>query len=475
MKVLLINPPDQNTIVADNPRFLDEERGYNPPLGLLYIAAYLRAHSSHEVEVLDAVAEQIGYDKFASIISQKRPDVVGITAMTFTLIDVLKTIKIVKDVSKDIKVVLGGPHATIYPLETIKLPEVDFVVKQEGEITFSKLLENFSNKENLRKVKGIAFKNNSNEIIDTGPNEFIEDLDSLPFPARDLVPYKKYTSVLSKHKFITTMFTSRGCPFECSFCDRPHMGKRFRAHSVVNVVDEMEACLGLGIKEILIYDDTFTVDRKRVMDICNEILRRKLKITWDIRARVDTLDEEMLNRLKEAGCERIHYGVEAGTEKILKVLKKGVSLRQVEEVFKLTKKAGIYTLAYFMIGSPTETKEDILKTIDFAKRLNPDYASITITTPFPATELYKWALEQKVITHDYWREFARDPSKGVVSKYWEKELNREELLSLLNFAYKSFFLRPKYIFKKILDVRSYRELTKGISAGLKLAKAVLRS
>lgn len=475
MRVLLINPPTENLIVADNPSFIDEERGFNPPLGLLYIAAYVKKHSSHEIEVLDMPVENIRYKQLPDVIRQRAPDIVGITAMTFTLIDVLRTIKIVKAVSKDTKVVLGGAHVSIYPLETIRIPEVDFVVRREGEITFLKLLDNLHNKEELRKIKGLVFKDNSGAVINTGPNEFIEDLDSLPFPARDLVPYKKYSSVLSKHKFITTMFTSRGCPFKCSFCDRPHMGRRFRMRSAEDVVDEMQTCLDSGIKEILIYDDTFTVNRKRVIDICSEILSRALNITWDIRARVDTVDEEMLNRLKEAHCERIHYGVEAGTEKILKVLNKGVNLSQIEEAFRLTKKAGLSTLAYFMIGSPTETKADILKTIDFAKRLNPDYVHITITTPFPSTDLYKLALEEKVITQDYWREFAQEPSKGVVSRYWERELNRKELLSLLDLAYKSFYLRPRYIVKKLLDIRSFRELTKDISTGIKLARAVCKS
>lgn len=474
MKILLINPPIDNMIIADNPAFIDEERGFSPPLGLLYIAAYIRQYSQNVTEILDMPVENIGYGELDDFIRKKAPDVVGVTTMTFTLIDVLKTIKIVKAVSKDIKVVLGGPHVTIYPLETIRLPEVDFIVRREGEVTFLKLLNNLDNENALKHIRGIVYKDSSGEVVDTGLNDFINDLNILPFPARDLLPYKKYTSVLSRYEFSTTMFTSRGCPFQCAFCDRPHMGKRFRMRSAINVVDEMQSCSDLGIKEILIYDDTFTVDRKRVIDICNEIIRRGLNVSWDIRARVDTIDRDMLDKLKEAHCERIHYGVESGTEKILKVLNKGVSLKQIEEAFRLTKKAGLATLAYFMIGSPTETKSDILKTIKFAKKLNPDYVHITITTPFPATNLYKSALEEKVITTDYWREFACDPSKGVTTRYWEKELTKPELLVLLNIAYKKFYFRPRYIFKKLLGVKSPRELTKGISVGIKLAKAVLR-
>lgn len=246
------------------------------------------------------------------------------------------------------------------------------------------------------------------------------------------------------------------------------MGRSFRARSAQNVVDEIEAAKSMGIEEFFVYDDTFTIDKNRAMAICDEIISRKLDIVWDIRARVDTIDEELIRKLKKANCVRIHYGVEAGTDKILKVLNKGITLKQVEEAFRITKKYGIMTLAYFMIGSPEETREDILKTISFAKRLSPDYVHITLTTPFPATNLYKMALDSKVYDKDYWREFALNPSKGVVSRYWEKELPKEELQELLKLAYKAFYSRPGYIFSNILKIRSLNDAKKKIKAGLKI-------
>ena len=292
----------------------------------------------------------------------------------------------------------------------------------------------------------------------------------MPFPDRELLPIEKYSSILSGGRIVTTMFTSRGCPFQCAFCDRPHLGKKFRARSAQSVIDEIEECLKLGIKEILIYDDTFTVDRQRTIDICDEIIKRGLKFIWDIRARVDTVDEEVLKKLKAAGCARIHFGVESGTEKILGVLNKGIHLNQVADAFKWSKKIGLETLAYFMIGSPTETKEDIEQTIKFAKEIRPDYAHITILTPYPATEIYRQALSQGVIKNDYWREFAKNPKKGVVTQYWEKELTREELFELLDKFYKEFYRRPSYIFQQLLKINSFSDLKKKIRAGLKILK-----
>lgn len=467
MKVLLINPPRENELVGNNPPLIDEERGYNPPLGLLYLGAYLKRYSRHEVEVIDAQVEELSYSHLKHRISDARPDVVGITAMTFTLLDVIKTARLVKEVASDLPVVIGGPHAYIFPTETAGLQGVDFVLTGEGEKNFFLLLEHLYSDRNFDSVPGLVYNQKGN-LFQNPPARLIEDLDEVPFPDRTLSPYNKYTSVVARRKPITTMITSRGCPYRCSFCARPHLGKRFRMRSAQNVVNEMEECIKLGIREFLIYDDTFTVNRKRVMDVCDEIVRRKLDIGWDIRARVDSVDEEMLEKLNEANCERIHYGVESGTEKILNVLSKGISTDQARKAIKETKKAGIQTLAYFMIGSPTETREDILKTMDFALELAPDFVHITITTPFPATEIYERGLKQGVFKNDYWREFASAPRPGFRPPYWNEHLCDEELQDLLKSFYKKFYARPKYIFRELKQVKSFREFKTKVKAGLKI-------
>lgn len=481
MKILLINPPRFNEIIADNPSFIEEERGHNPPLGLLYIGTYLKRNSNHQVAALDAQVENLNYNhNFKKRIKEANPDIVGITVMTPTLIDAVKTINLVKktgkDLNKKITTVVGGPHPTIFPEETASLPNVDYVIIGEGEIPFFKLVNALSKKKlsfnepveaKLQGIKGLVYQKKG-KIFNNGRGEFIENLDELPFPDRTLLPIKKYNSILGGERIVTTMFTSRGCPFQCAFCDRPHLGKKFRARSAQNVVNEMEECLKLGIEEILVYDDTFTVDRKRVIDICNEIIRKGLKFIWDIRARVDTVDEEVLKKLKQAGCKRIHFGVEAGTEKILKILNKGITLSQVEKAFALSKKLGIETLGYFMIGSPTETKEDIYRTIEFAKKIKPDYVHITILTPYPATKIYAQALNQGIIKTDYWREFAKHPEKGVATQYWEEYFSREELYKLLEKFYRDFYGRPGYLFKSLFKIKSIKDFKKKFKTGLKV-------
>jgi len=467
MKVLLINPPVFHVIDPSLPEILQSEEDPMPPLGLMYLAGYLEKYSTHEVDILDCELEKINWEEIQNRVKEKDYEVIGITTMTFTLLSVLKTIKTIKVVKPGIKIVLGGPHAHIYPRETVSLESVDFVVLGEGEETFKELLDNMNQPKKLSAIKGLVFKMGE-EIINNGIRPLIENLDSLPFPARQLLPYQKYKSSLGKNFPVTTMFTSRGCPYNCLFCDRPHWGKMFRARSADNVVKEMEECIKLGIKEIFIYDDTFTVDRQRVMDVCTGIKNKNLKIVWDIRTRVNAVDEELLIALKEAGCQRIHYGVEAGTQKILNVLRKGTNLEMIKNAFKLTRKVGIQILAYFMIGSPEETKEDIKKTIKLARDLKPDFANFGITTPYPATDLYVLGLQRGILKNDYWHEFAAHPTNDFKPPVWEENLKQQELIVLLKKAYQSFYFRPSYIIKLLSRISSWREFFTKAIMGMKL-------
>jgi radical SAM superfamily enzyme YgiQ (UPF0313 family) len=467
MNILLINPPRENEIIGNNPSLIEEKRGFNPPLGILYLAGYLEKYSDYTVSVIDSQVEQLGYGALESRIRAINPDVVGITAMTLTLIDVMKTAELIKKINRDITVVLGGPHVHLFPEETIQFGNVDYLIMGEGEETFKELISCMDDVDKLKKLPGIVFNMNG-ETINTGVRPNIKNIDELPFPARHLVPYDKYTSLLSKGDVVTTMFTSRGCPYKCAFCDRPHLGKVFRSRSAKNVVDELEECIRMGIEEFLFYDDTFTVNKKRVIDICNDIVERKLNIGWDIRARVDTINEDVIKHLKKAGCQGIHYGIEAGAEKILKALNKGITIDKAKNVFDLTRKYKIPILAYFMIGSPGETKDDIYTTFEVIKKLNPDFVHMTILTPFPGTKIYYEGLEKGIIEKDYWREFARNPSNDFTPPHWGEFFSREELNQLLIEGYQKFYIRPSYVLKSILKVRTLGEFKKKAMAGLKV-------
>jgi len=449
MKVLLINPPDTGMMQANLPVYVDEERGYLPPLGLLQVASYARAKTDWQVKVYDSNIEE---RLLGDLIYDYKPDLVGITATTFTLLSALRVARKVKGYSSYAKVVLGGIHASIYPQESVKLPNIDYVVAGEGEEPFIKLLEDIR----LARSNGYLYQS----------KELIPDLDSLPMINRTMTNYKKYSSLLGSQGYITTMLTSRGCPYHCIFCHRPHLGKQFRARSAENVLSELGQIVSLGISEVMIYDDTFTVDLERAKAICLGMIQDNIPLTFDIRARVDTVDDELMELLKVAGCKRIHYGIEATNPGVLKAICKEISLERVEETFALTKKYGIETLAYFIFGSPTETEADILHTIEYAKELQPDYCHFAIMTPYPATPLYQLGLNRGMYS-DYWLEFAREPREDFKPPYWS-EIDRVRLEELLNKAYKSFYLRPRYILKQAR--KAYREKSLGriVKAGAKV-------
>ena len=471
MKVLLINPPSEHMITTNIPSVVDEERGYNPPLGLLYVAGYAKTKTTHDIHVLDCQVEEVSQEEVEDRIRAIAPDVVGIQALTFTIIDARMVAQAAKKANPKCWVVMGGPHVHIFARETLAMPEVDFAIKGEGELAFTQLLSALTGELSLDKVFGLAYRDPSTGLIkDNPPAPPVEDLDSLPYPARELTPVNRYYSILAKHNPITTMFTSRGCPYRCLFCDRPTMGRRFRSHSADCVVNEMEACIKLGIKEFFIYDDTFNVNRKRVFDICAEIKRRKLNIAFDIRARADRMDEEMLKELASAGCDRIHYGVESGNEEVLATLLKDLDLNHVRKMFKATRLHGMKTLAYFMIGNPGETREMALHTIEFAKELDPDFVHFSVLTPFPATAIYYKALEEGRFDHDYWAEFAKNPTADFKPKLWEEFMNRDELIDLLKYAYKSFYLRPKMVMKNISYTHSPVDFFRKAKAGLKMLR-----
>jgi len=472
MKIFLIVPPQLSAIDPSLPAVLQEEEDPTPPLGLLYIAASLEKSDKqklHQIRIIDCQLEKINHEKLRNILTEEKPDVIGMTAMTFNMPTIIQVAEIAKQVDANIKIILGGPHVFIYPQETMNIGVVDFLILGEGEITFTELINTINSNGDLHNIKGLVFKEN-NKVIINELAEPLKDLDSLPFPARHLIKNEKYISALAERTPVTTMITSRGCPFQCIFCNRPHLGKIFRYRSAKNVVSEIEECVKMGIREIFIYDDTFTVNRQRVVDVCNLILEKKLDVYWDIRARVDTVDYELLKLLKRASCVRIHFGIEAGTEKVIKALKKGISLDRVKTAFNDASQVGIKTLAYFMMGSPSETREDILETIKLAKKINPDFAHFSITTPFPATELYTLGLQNKILPNDYWREFAKHPTSDFQPLVWEENLKKEELIKLLQKAYSSFYWRPSYILKSLKKVRSFGELFRKFIAALKLLK-----
>lgn len=469
MKILLVNPPAENLVKTFAPDSITEEMGFYPPMGLLYIATHaLKVHGDRfKVEVLDAQVERMNYEGLRAYLEAHKPDVVGVSCMTFLLLDALKVARLAKETNPGAHVIVGGTHPTIYPAEMASQPEIDSVVIGEGEITFTELLEALSRGNDLSGVKGVGFRRNGKVVINPA-REFIQDLDGLPFPDRKLLPYKNYYNLLGKGKEVmTSLLTSRGCPHQCTFCTSKD-GRTCRMRSPESVVREIEECLGLGITDFDIIDDTFTINRKRIMAIADGIISRGLKITMDVRARVDQVDQEVLDLLAEAGCNRIRFGVESGSPEVLKTLKKGIKLEEIRSAFRLAKKAGIVTFAYFMLGSPGEREKDIEASIRLAKEIDPDYVQFLITTPFPATELYRQALEKKVLQSDIWQEFSAHPQDEFTARWWTEFFSPKELERWQRKAHLRFYYRPRYILRQFRRLQSSKELFRKARAAIRM-------
>ena len=391
MKILLVNPYRVVVPKMGRPTMITELVGNYQPLGLLYIAGYALKHNPYvEIKIVDGLIT--GKEKLIEEVKNFHPDLVGMTAYTLTILDVKEAISLVKNLVPSALICLGGHHIDCYPEETLQYDGVDFVVRGEGEIPFSELLDALKYKKSFNTIKGLGYRDENGKIFINEVGTKIENMDLIPFPPRHLINVKDYYCVVGKKKYSTTILSARGCPYRCIFCKEAK--SKNRARSIGNILDEMEECIKMGIEDFFFYDDTFNITEKKIFDFCAGIRKRGIKCSWSFRGRVNGVSYESLKEAKECGCFRIQFGVEAGTEKALKNLQKDIKLDDVRKVFKWTNKLKIPTVAYFILGNPGETIEDINKTVDLAIELNPTYANFSILVSMPATQMNIMAKER---------------------------------------------------------------------------------
>lgn len=437
-KVLLINPPFYRLM---NTHF----NGLS--LGMGYIAAVL-SKNGYEVKIYNADYESSenyanqrkifeSYDNYKKILSDLNhplwlevkenierfsPNIIGITMLTGTYKSAENVGRIAKELNKNIDVCVGGTHPTVLPEETIKNEYFDYVVRGEGEYTFLDLV----NGVRIEDVRGLTYVNKRGEIVNNPDREFIGDLDSLPFASRDLylndTRYMDYGYVM----------TGRGCPFECTFCASKKVWKgHVRFRSPENVVEEVKHVHDkYDTKFFYFVDDTFTLNKKRTKKICELLVESDLDISWICDTRVDTIDEELLQLMKESGCVRVKIGVESGSERILKKVKKKITKKQIRDCVSLIKKVGIDLTIYLMIGFPTETKEEMRETLDFARELDPTYYSLSILAPYPGTEIYDDVIRSGVtLPKEHWEYFFHQSKDMILTDNIDEALV-DECLSL---------------------------------------------
>ena len=445
MKVVLINPPQFGKYAQ-------------PPMGLALLAAVLEKEG-FDTRIVDANAQGLGPEEVAPLVTGA--DAVGLTAMTPTIGAAIEIAGQLKSVKPDLPVILGGAHATLLPEETLaSAPGVDIIVRGEGEKVFPDLLRSLESKQTVDNIPGISYRKDG-EVIDTAGATTNIDLNSLPFLAYHLLPWRRYRPhpPHGRASPFAAVITSRGCPYHCSYCSKPVFGSKFRAQSAERVVEEIAYYQEkFGIKELAFYDDVFTLDGKRAYAIAENILGRGLKVHWTCETRVNLVNKELLHSMKRAGCYAIAYGIESASPEILDTLGKNITVEQAEEAVRMTREAGIQIIGYFMIGSPGENLETIRKTIDLAKKLRLDFAQFAVTTAFPGTALWDQYLKDNrsdICWQDfiYWRGGAR-----ITPVFETSSLDRKALQDWVKRAYKEFYLRPAYLGQRIRSIRSPRDI-----------------
>ena len=459
-KIMFLNPP---LSLKDLYKNLEGGGSELPPLGIAILAAITRKNK-YETKILDAVALKLTIEETVRKILEFNPEFLAITSTTISIFNAAKVAERIREQNKDIIIVLGGPHITAAPEETMKkFKEFDVGVIGEAEDTIIELLYFLDNKFQLDRVKGLIIRKGNNFRI-TEPRSYIEDLDSLPFPAWDLLPdlLKYYQPAAdSLHRSpATLLITSRGCPGQCIFCDRSVFGNNIRGYSADYVIDMIKYLIkNYGIKDLFIEDDNFLALKNRLREICLRIINERIDITFSIMGRIDMIDDETLMLLKRAGCWQINYGLESGSNEILKIINKNITAEKSMKALELTKKHGIRIKGLFMIGNFGETRETIAQTIDFIKKAPIDEFHMTCFTPFPGAQSY--ALASKYGTYDPdWRKVSMFAADNFVPNGFTKE----EIGEYYKKCWRAFYLRPKiiwYFAKKMKNKEMRGKIIKG--------------
>ena len=468
IKVLLIYPPTHGCVQSLLPQVDEgsEGIGYKPPLGVLYLATTLKRDTPHEVKVLDGVAQELDFETIVRAAVEFGADVVGISAWTDFWYPAFTVGKMIKEALPATHLVYGGPHLGVYPEATLEVPFVDSVVVGDGEIPLVALCNMIAAGEMVTGFPGLHLKKAG---VSSGESwAYIQkDLDALPIPDRQLLPLELYTSVLGASDRITTMITSRGCPHRCVFCKLSF--QKTLCRSAESIIGEFDELVRLDVREVEIYDDTFTWAKKRLRDICNGLIERDNQIKWAVRDRVSNATPELLELMYRAGCRRVHYGVESGVDRVLKTMGKAITTQQARDAVRWAKAAGMTVLTYFMFGNLDETVEDMRGTIDFALELDAHYCEFSITIPYAGTKMYEVGLERGLLTEDYWAKYASNPEKDFrVPQLIENHADRATLIELRDEAVRRFYFRPRYMLKQLVAVRSFGEFWRKAGMGLQL-------
>ena len=448
MKLALVFNPFKYKVHEENLRIVQKYFGLFPPLSLCWVAAIAR-QAGHEVTIIDARTLNLSMAEVFDRLKAFGPDIMGFMMTTYMFQDTLEWIRYLKK-RLDIPVLIGGYNLRVYPEASLSHPEIDYGVIEHALETVPGLLAALEGVGDLKDVPGLVYKENG-KILRNEPRPVV--FEDFPNPARDLLPNELYAEFPTERKNFTVMVTSLGCPYGCSFCEAGRTA--YNPRSPLTVVDEMEECYTrYGIREIDIFDYSFTADKQRTLAICREIRSRGLDILWACRSRID-LDRELLEEMKKAGCGRIYYGIESGCQEILDRINKGITLKQIRETVGHTRKLDIKALGFFLIGAPGETEQTVKQTVRFARSLDLEYVQFSKCLAKPLTPL--WEQMKRDTGRDYWEDWVRGLEEDrPLPRPWT-ELSDADVDRLAKWAYVKYHSRLLFLIRATLQVRSFSE------------------
>ena len=456
MKIALIDPAFEEAHAVGGSKSIEKVLNVIPSLGLAYIGAVLE-RAGHKVEIYDCTIG-MPYAELMKKLNSYQPEIIGITGTTPASSSMfIVSEKIRKDLPDTI-ILVGGAHLNALPEETMKHGCFDIGVLGEGEITVVEMIKHIKDHglKNLNRIAGIVYRED-NHIRMTKPRPLIKDLDQLPFPARHLLPpLSAYspTPASLRRRPLGVMITSRGCPSNCTFCDRAIFGSTYRMRSAGNVLDEVEELINkYGAREIRFFDDCMTLNKRRIFEICDEFEKRKINIPWTCLTKVNAVTKEMLDRMKQVGCWQVLYGLESGDPRMLKLLNKGTTVEQNKKAIRWAKEVGLSVRGDFIVGTPGDTLGSMEKTLDFAVKMNLDYAHFNKFVPLPGTKLYRDLINEGY-NFNFFKSSILDHSALL---YVPEGIDEKTYRGFLDTAYKKFYLRPSYILKRLLQLRSVEQ------------------
>jgi anaerobic magnesium-protoporphyrin IX monomethyl ester cyclase len=468
MKVALVSPPVTAQALVGETASMKAVLNVIPPLGLAYLAAVLE-ENGHDARIYDC-SIGISLAELAGYLAEFQPGVVGITSTTPTFPHACTTAEQVRQILPEAVIVLGGAHVSAVP-DALAHECFDVGVIAEGEMTMLELVTQIEEDglPDLSGIAGLVYRRDG-EIHLTEPRGYIKDLDTIPPPARHLLPpLSAYSPTPASYRKLplAVLMTSRGCPYQCTFCDRKVFGNLTRGHSPERVVAEVEEALHrYGAKEIRFFDDTFTYDKRRVLRICELFLEKDLHFPWTCLTRVGAVTKELLKTMKEAGCWQVLYGLESGDPRMLAALKKGHTVEQNEQAVRWAQEVGLGVRGDFIVGTPAETQESLERTLQFAKGLKLDYAHFNKFVPFAGTELYEELAEQ-----GYEFDVSDLPTilDHQATPYVPPSMTADEFHAFLDRANREFYLRPAHILRRLRRTGTWDELMGQVKGAFAIA------